>query len=66
MNRWNAHRSVGQAAPEASLETTLLELVWVLTEVTQDDAEVVATLRHLVRTGRLRLTGGFRSRALAS
>lgn len=44
------------------LETTLLELVTVLCEVTRDDAEVVATVVELIRAGRIRLTGSFRGR----
>ena len=38
---------------------TLLELVRVISEVTDDDAEVVATVRHMLVTGRIRLTGNF-------
>jgi hypothetical protein len=39
--------------------TTLLELVRALGEVTEDDREVVATVRHMLETGRVRLTGNF-------
>jgi hypothetical protein len=38
---------------------TLLELVRAISEVTEDDAEVVATVRHMLITGRIRLTGNF-------
>ncbi len=48
--------------PAPAVETTLLELVTVLCEVTEDDAEVVATVVDLVRAGRIRLAGTFRSR----
>ena len=48
--------------PERAVETTLLELVGVLCEVTRDDAEVVATVVELIRAGRIRLTGAFRGR----
>lgn len=41
---------------------TLLELVQVLCEITPDDAEVVATVREMLRSGRLRLCGNFRGR----
>ena len=40
--------------------TTLLELVCVLGEIATDDEEVVATVLHLLESGRVRLTGNFR------
>ncbi len=40
--------------------TTLLELVRTLGEFTDDDREVVATVVHLLRSGRVRLNGNFR------
>ena len=39
---------------------TLLELVRTLGEVTDNDREVVATVVHLLRSGRVRLRGNFR------
>jgi hypothetical protein len=42
------------------LETTLLELVRAVSEVTEDDREVVATVMGLLRSGRVRLSGSFR------
>jgi hypothetical protein len=39
---------------------TLLELVGSVCEVTDDDDEVVATVLHLLRSGRVRLCGNFR------
>jgi hypothetical protein len=50
-------RDVPEARP-----TTLLELVQAVCEVTTDDREVVATVRHMIRNGRVRLTGNFRGR----
>lgn len=41
--------------------TTLLELVCVIGEVTDDDREVVATVLHMLESGRIRLTGNFRN-----
>ena len=41
-------------------ETTLLDLVTCIGEVTRDDREVVATVVALVNSGRVRLTGNFR------
>jgi hypothetical protein len=40
--------------------STLLDLVQAICEVTADDREVVATVRHLLRSGRVRLCGNFR------
>ena len=40
---------------------TLLELVCVIAEVTDDDREVVATVLHMLESGRIRLTGNFRN-----
>ncbi len=42
------------------LTTTLLELVRAVGETTDDDAEVVATVRHLLSSGQVRLCGSFR------
>ena len=39
---------------------TLLELVGAVCEVTDDDREVVATVIHMLRSGRARLCGNFR------
>jgi hypothetical protein len=41
-------------------EFTLLELVQAICDVTEDDGEVVATVRHMLRSGELRLCGNFR------
>jgi hypothetical protein len=40
--------------------TTLLELVRAISEVTEDEREVVATVLHMLSTGRARLCGNFR------
>lgn len=39
---------------------TLLELVDAICDVTEDDAEVVATVVEMLGTGRVRLCGNFR------
>ena len=39
---------------------TLLELVRVLTEITNDEHEVVATVIHMLCSGSVRLIGNFR------
>jgi hypothetical protein len=40
--------------------TTLLELVRAISEVTSDEREVVATVLHMLSTGRAKLCGNFR------
>jgi hypothetical protein len=42
------------------IESTLLDLVRSVAEVTADDREVVATVRHMILSGRVRLCGIFR------
>jgi len=42
------------------LSLTLLELVEAVNDVTSTDAEVVATVRHMLQSGRIRLRGNFR------
>jgi hypothetical protein len=42
------------------MATTLLDLVRAVSEVATDEREVVATVTHLLRSGRVRLTGNFR------
>jgi len=42
------------------IDTTMLDLVSCISEVTPDDREVVATVVALVNSGRVRLTGNFR------
>ncbi|MFP6606675.1 MAG: hypothetical protein VCC19_08885 [Myxococcota bacterium] len=42
------------------MSTTLLDLVRVLSEITDDENEIVATAIHMLRTGSVRLTGSFR------
>lgn len=62
MQRASALRQLLQPAPaDASpAETTLLDLVRAVSEQTEDDREVVATVLHLLRSGRVRLVGSFR------
>lgn len=43
-----------------SRQMTLLELVQTICDVTDDDREVIATVRHLLGSGRVRLCGNFR------
>lgn len=57
----------GLARDEAAeaVETTLLELVQTVGELTEDDREVVQTVVELLRSGRVRLVGNFRGQRLA-
>ena len=48
-----------------AVETTLLELVQTLGELTDDDREVVHAVVELLRSGRVRLIGNFRGQRLA-
>ena len=47
------------ALPEP-YEVNLLELVQTICEETNDDREVVETVRHLLSSGQVRLCGNFR------
>jgi hypothetical protein len=42
------------------LDTTLLDLVWAVNQVTEDEQLVVATVMHLVNSGQARLIGTFK------
>jgi predicted nucleic-acid-binding protein len=46
-------------------ETTLLELVQTIGELTEDDREVVATVIEMLQSGRVRLIGNFRGQRIA-
>jgi hypothetical protein len=50
---------IPEAAP-ACLELTLLELVQAVCDETDDEREVIATVRHLLESGQVRLCGNFR------
>ena len=39
-------------------DCTLLEVMMAVSEVTDDDAEVLATVSHMLKSGRVRLTQG--------
>ena len=44
---------------------TLLELVEAVSDVTDDDAEVVATVVHMLRVGSVCLTGSFHGQPIS-
>ena len=50
---------------DSVVETTMLELVTTLGELTEDDREVVTTVVELLRSGRVRLIGNFRGQTIA-
>ncbi len=58
-----AHKLTAPVTCPARL--TLLELVAALSEVTDDENEVVATALYMLRTGRVVLRGNFRSLPLS-
>ena len=58
-------RRSGPRGGAPRVECTLLELVCAVNEVSADEQETVATLRHLVRSGRVRLIGALRDETLA-
>lgn len=41
------------------IETTLLDLVSTITELTESESEVLATVTHLVNSGKVVLRGNF-------
>ena len=45
-------------------EVTLWELMWAVTEVADDEREVVATVAHMLASGSVRLVGNFRDRRI--
>jgi hypothetical protein len=55
---------IESAALHEPLSLTLLELVEAVNDVTSNDDEVVATVRHMLQTGRIRLCGNFRGVAV--
>lgn len=58
-------RGVAEVGADPVVETTLLELVTTLGELTEDDREVVTTVVELLRSGRVRLIGNFRGQKIA-
>ena len=57
----NALGSVESARPgDPPLATTLLELVEAVSDASNNEREVVATVCAMLRSGRVRLTGTFR------
>jgi hypothetical protein len=53
-----------RAKQQRCVQTTLLELVQVLSETTRDEDEIVATVLYMVREKRVHLNGAFQDRDL--
>lgn len=50
-----------ESSPQPSpIPTTLLNLVWAVSQVTDDERVVVVTVAHLVNNGQAQLTGTFK------
>lgn len=49
-----------------AIRVTMLELVEAVTEFANNDAEVVATVVHMVNTGAVELCGNFRGMTFAA
>jgi len=49
-----------------TIQTTLLDLVRAVSESTDDDAEVVSTIVHMLRNGSVELCGTFRNEPIES
>lgn len=45
-------------------EVTLWELIWAVTEVADDEREVVATVAHMLTSGSVRVVGNPRDRQI--
>jgi hypothetical protein len=48
------------------IRVTLLELVEAVSDVTASDLEIVATVLHMLESGRVRLCGNFREMPISS
>lgn len=53
------------ARANPAIQLTLLELVRTIGEITDDEAEIVATVLHMLRSGTVRLTGSFRDEPIS-
>lgn len=53
------------ARANPAVRLTLLELVRTIGEITDDEAEIVATVLHMLRSGTVKLTGSFRDEPIS-
>ncbi len=59
--------AIAEIAPRVETdvpEVTLWELVWAVTEVADDEREVVATVAHMLTSGSVRVVGNPRDRSI--
>lgn len=54
-----------QSLHAETLDVTLWELVWAVSQVADDEREVIATVAHMLTSGSVRLVGNFRDCPLA-
>ncbi len=55
-----AERTLGWMRSAPPVQITLLDLVQTVGEITEDEAEIVATVLHMLRSGTVKLAGSFR------
>ncbi len=60
----NRQEAPDQTVKRRVLNTTLLDLLWAVSDVERDDKIVAATVADLVNSGRARLTGTFKGARL--
>ena len=62
LTEFDSHTATESAAEQQTRELTLLELVTAVAEHAANDQEVIATVAHLLNTGRVKLVGNFRGK----
>jgi hypothetical protein len=60
-----AGRRSRSTQPDAAVHLTLLELVRTIGEITEDEAEIAATVIHMLRSGTVKLAGTFRDEPIS-
>mgnify|MGYP000551151441 CR=1 FL=1 len=57
--------AIPMGTEEVHTELTLLELIEAVTEVSDTEQEVIATVSYMLNSGRVRLAGSFRDEPVA-
>ncbi len=57
--------AIDTSVEEAPTELTFLELIDAVSEVSDTEQEVIATVSHMLNSGRVRLAGNFRGEPAA-
>jgi hypothetical protein len=60
-----AVHAIDTGVEEAAQELTLLELIDAVSEVSETEQEVIATVSYMLNSGRVRLAGNFRDEPVA-